>query len=75
MTALAQTKVRNPMSDKKAAFSILRRQRSYLKTWSRSVDAMIEEADKLTPAYWTLCQERDTVRKEIARINARFRMV
>lgn len=63
------------MSDKKAAVCILRRQRSYLKTWSRSVDRMLNEADKLTPSYWALVREQDALRKEIARVNARFRMV
>lgn len=62
------------MSEREAAISHLRRQRSYLKTWGRSVDRMLAETPKEEGRHWELERERHTLQKEINRVTRRLRL-
>lgn len=49
----------------KAAFAHLRRQRSMLETWGRSLDNMLRQEPKYSARFCELTREREQVDKEI----------
>lgn len=61
------------MSETEAAVLHLCRERSYLKTWSRSVDNMLGETPRESQRHWELVAERDSLQKEMQRVTRRLR--
>jgi hypothetical protein len=61
------------MSNREAGISILKTQRSYLKTYGRSIDNMINETPKDDARHWELIRERESLRKEMSRITHRLK--
>lgn len=63
------------MSENEAKIAFLRRERSYLRVWGRSVAKMIAESDKRDQRHWDLIQEEKTIKHEMSRAARRLRMV
>lgn len=63
------------MSETEAKAVFLRRERSYLKTWARSLSAMIADTSKGDARYWDLVRESEAVSREIGRASRRLRMI